>query len=565
MVVKELLRDKIFLKILLIILAVLSVYCFAPYWIKADIASLKTEDLFTSLIYSFRGPSERLDDMVIVSIDEESMVALGQRWPWPRDLFALAIDKLKDCSPASISIDLAFIGESVDKEADEAIVNAFDESGNIIIASHFDKEGRYILPSKTIRESVYAFGFINKPRDADLVVRRTRPLMMSTAGNVIDHSFALKTAVAYLGITMEDMSYDTSSRTFTFRSGEGARHDIALDNEEAFRITYSAKEELFNIVPFWKIISGELDPSLFKKKMVLFGITAELFHDIYETPLGLMPGVLLNANEILMYVEKTFIRKLPGWFIIFLQFLIAMIIFFITYKSGLGKGFFMLSVVVISVLIIKVVFSLRNVYFDFFGIAFSGTFSYFMTYGYKSIDLLIDNAILRREATIDTLTGLYVYRFFEVKLRSEFRRAKEAKGEDLSLIICDIDNFKSINDTYGHECGNVVLRDLAKVLSKFSRRGDAICRYGGEEFCFILPHTAKWGALEYAQRVLESVELHKFETAKGTLSITASFGVASMHDGARTPETLTKMADTALYEAKKTGKNKVSAYNNKDL
>ena len=138
------------------------------------------------------------------------------------------------------------------------------------------------------------------------------------------------------------------------------------------------------------------------------------------------------------------------------------------------------------------------------------------------------------------------------------------KGEDLSLIICDIDDFKAINDTYGHECGNTVLRDLAKVLSRFSRRGDAICRYGGEEFCFILPHTDKGTAVEYAQRVLEAVRSHRFSTLTGTLGITASFGVASLECGARTPETLTKMADTALYEAKKAGKNKVSVYS-KDL
>jgi diguanylate cyclase (GGDEF)-like protein len=381
--------------------------------------------------------------------------------------------------------------------------------------------------------------------------------MISTTGNVIDYSFALKTAAAYLGIPSENISYDQPSQSLIITPEKEEGYAIGIETGEVLPLTYVAKEESFATMSFWKIIAEEVDAAVFKDKIVVIGITAELFHDIYQTPLGLMPGVLLNANEILMYVTKTFTKKVYPPVILLIQMLLAVIVFVITYRAGLAKGFSALLASLIIAFSVKTYLLFHNVYFDFFGIFFAGISSYIITYSYKSIGLLIDNAILRREATIDTLTGLYVYRYFEVKLRSEFKRAKEIGNRELTLIICDIDNFKSINDTHGHEGGNAVLKDLAKVLNKFSRRGDAICRYGGEEFCFILPQATKEGALEYAERSRKAIEEHDFVIPKGgPLKITASFGIALMEDDVPDSAALIKRADSALYDAKRAGKNK---------
>jgi diguanylate cyclase (GGDEF)-like protein len=131
-------------------------------------------------------------------------------------------------------------------------------------------------------------------------------------------------------------------------------------------------------------------------------------------------------------------------------------------------------------------------------------------------------------------------------------------SEPLSCVMCDIDKFKSVNDTYGHQAGDAVLRQFAKILQGEAREIDRIGRYGGEEFLLLLPGTVLDAAVTFADRVRKAVEEHTFTFDGGTLKRTASFGVSGWpHPAITHCETLVKMADDALYVAKETGRNKV--------
>ena len=168
----------------------------------------------------------------------------------------------------------------------------------------------------------------------------------------------------------------------------------------------------------------------------------------------------------------------------------------------------------------------------------------------------IDNARLYELAITDELTNLYIYRYFRQRLDNEIKRSRRYFFP-LALIILDIDHFKRVNDTYGHQCGDFVLKELAKIIKEEVREVDISCRYGGEEFTVILPETDLEGASTLAERLRESVEEHSFLFKKQLLKITISLGVAELSPSLSGIEELINLADIALYQAKEGGRNKV--------
>jgi len=160
--------------------------------------------------------------------------------------------------------------------------------------------------------------------------------------------------------------------------------------------------------------------------------------------------------------------------------------------------------------------------------------------------------MLLKQSTEDPLTGIYNRRYLENKLE-EYVKLAQRHNRPLSLIMFDIDFFKHINDTFGHDVGDKVLKAVAKVVSENIRNTDIFTRYGGEEFVIIAPETTKEDAKILAEKLRSLIRNLHFEEG---INVTCSFGVVSLekHD---TKETLLKRADEALYEAKKTGRNKV--------
>lgn len=169
--------------------------------------------------------------------------------------------------------------------------------------------------------------------------------------------------------------------------------------------------------------------------------------------------------------------------------------------------------------------------------------------------IAIENARLYTEAITDSLTGLYHHKYFMMRLREEMERAKRYQ-RGLSLLMLDIDYFKTINDVCGHLAGDKVLVGLANLIKGNGRNVDVVARYGGEEFAVILPDTNQEGAWTMAKRLRERAESTAFD---GNLKITVSIGVASLESPLKKiePEDLVATADKALYQAKKNGRNRV--------
>lgn len=159
----------------------------------------------------------------------------------------------------------------------------------------------------------------------------------------------------------------------------------------------------------------------------------------------------------------------------------------------------------------------------------------------------------------DPLTCLYNRRFLMDDLERKMHEA-EKKGKSLSLIILDIDRFKKINDTYGHQCGDTVITIVAEASQARMRSGDIVARYGGEEFVIVLPETTLPEALSIAERLRSSIQSMKLPHPMENLTVTLSLGVAAFpSDKVSDVDSLFRQADEALYRAKQNGRNRVEA------
>ena len=185
-------------------------------------------------------------------------------------------------------------------------------------------------------------------------------------------------------------------------------------------------------------------------------------------------------------------------------------------------------------------------------------FAYLTSQAAVSVENVDLHETVQRQAVTDELTGLFNHRRFQEVMAAEVERARRYDAE-MGLIMLDIDNFKRVNDTYGHMQGDMVLREVARVLRQSAREIDEPARYGGEEMAVALPQTDLDGAYRFAERVrkrIEALELPLLD-GDGILRVTASFGAASLSTAPQSDkEGLVAAADAALYRAKRSGKNR---------
>ena len=184
-------------------------------------------------------------------------------------------------------------------------------------------------------------------------------------------------------------------------------------------------------------------------------------------------------------------------------------------------------------------------------------FSYLAGQVARSMENVQLHETTARRSVTDELTGLSNRRAFDDALNAEIERSKRF-GTELGLVLIDLDDFKQVNDTYGHPQGDVVLREVARVLRESSREVDHPARYGGEELAAVLPGTDLEGAFNRAERIRELIAQLRIPRLDGvgTLTVTASCGVASARASSADARALVQAADSALYDAKRSGKNK---------
>lgn len=213
--------------------------------------------------------------------------------------------------------------------------------------------------------------------------------------------------------------------------------------------------------------------------------------------------------------------------------------------APLMKGNEILGVIAIKELKLK-----KNLTFD--DIRMLSILSNLSTLALKNANLFLTVKI---QSITDGLTKLYNHRYFQQFLKKEMDRARRY-GNSLSIILTDIDHFKKFNDVYGHQAGDFVLAETARIVKNTIRDVDLAARYGGEEFCVIFPEIDKQKAFIAAERVRKAIESATYQWNDQELRVTTSIGVSSFPDDADEPAQLIKKVDAALYVAKESGRNR---------
>ena len=180
-----------------------------------------------------------------------------------------------------------------------------------------------------------------------------------------------------------------------------------------------------------------------------------------------------------------------------------------------------------------------------------------------NVSTALRSTIHYSQAITDDLTGLYTRKYFEERIRQAMEQSLRYSSQ-CSLLLLDIDHFKAINDTYGHNCGDQVLREVSKLLADSARKSDVVGRLGGEEFVFLLAETGELGAIQYAERLRADIADLTIQYEDKEVKVTASFGITTYHSRLGTMEyKFIEEADHAMYLAKKAGRDRVQAIKKK--
>lgn len=556
-----------------------------------DTIENRTFDLRQSILIN-EGTKKANQDIVIVAIDDatyEYILDNYGEWPLPRDTYAKIVNYLEKQNPRIIAFDLMFVKSLKSKnQADKELTEIFKKYNNVFTSMNFDNQSEDLrippnLPQKLtidiknnskidfsqltykncrtiIDEIINAtsnIGIINVSRSDDGILRKM-PLVVKYKNDYYPQ-LALKVGLNYLGENQTSFEIDKHSE---FKLGD---RKIYLDNDGSAILNWYGPAGTYTYIPMYQLIKAvngektELDYN-FSNKIIYFGTTAASLFDIKTVPTGkIYPGVEVQATYVNNIIDNNFIKKVNRGYTIALSILLALFIASVVTRvsSAFTASMMSLSAYFIYILVAYYSMKYENLWLEvvyplIFSIA-AFTFAYVVKYLIKSRDFEQQY----RLATTDGLTELYNHRYFQEQIRMQVEQSKRYNN-NFSLIIIDIDFFKKFNDTFGHQSGDAVLRQVAQTLKKNVRATDIVCRYGGEEMSIILPNTGKDEAFSTAQKICERVASKKFKLAgdKET-NVTISLGVSTFpYDGDNAPAII-EVADKRLYNAKNNGRNQV--------
>ena len=340
---------------------------------------------------------------------------------------------------------------------------------------------------------------------------------------------------------------------------------IFLDNDGSAILNWYGANGVYDQVPMYKlikVINGDAKDAGydFKNKIIYFGTTASALFDIKTTPADkTVPGVEVQATFVNNLLDNNFIIKTDKAVTIFSGIILALLIGFCVMRiaSAFTASFASVSIYFLYLLASYYAMKYFNIWLEVIYPLILSLLAFISAFIVKYLIKSRDFEQQYKLATTDGLTDLYNHRYFQEQMLMAVENSKRY-GTEFSLIILDIDFFKKFNDTFGHQAGDAVLRQVAHTLKKNVRATDIVCRYGGEEMSIILPNTPKDEAYTTAQKICERVASNKIKLSNDKESnVTISLGVATFpHDGS-TPSEIIDCADKRLYNAKHNGRNQV--------
>lgn len=536
-------------------------------------------------------------DIVIVAVDEASYEYILDKygeWPLSRDIYAKLVDYLESKNPRSIAFDLMFVKSFKSRpEADNALIDVFGKYNNVYTAMNLDNQPEDlrippVLPEKLsvnvenhsnkidfsnltftncrsilkgILDITSNVGMINVSR-ADDGILRSMPVFVKYYDKYYPQ-LGLKVGMDYIksveGYSPDKFIIDSNSNLLL-----GDRK-IYLDENGGAILNWYGSTATYQHIPMYKlikIVNGEMKDEGFDfhNKIIYFGTTASSLFDIKTVPVSrTYPGVEVQATYVNNILDNNFIRKMDKTYTILAGIIMALITGYIVMRvsSAFVASLASLSVYVVYILTGYYAMKFGNLWIEMVYPLLLAVIAFISAFIVKYLIKSRDFEQQYKLATTDGLTDLYNHRYFQEQMRMQIENSKRYETE-FSLIILDIDFFKKFNDTFGHQAGDAVLRQVAQTLKRNVRATDIVCRYGGEEMSIILPNTGKDVAYSTAEKICKRVSDNKFRLiGDKEVTVTISLGVSTYPYDGNTASELIEAADKRLYNAKHNGRNQV--------
>jgi diguanylate cyclase (GGDEF)-like protein len=491
---------------------------------------------------------------VVIAIDDESNRRMDLQWPWSREVYSRALAHLADLRPAVVAMDFVLIGRGPEPDSDRALAETLKKLPNLVLASYFTASGEFFGTHPVFSGGAQATGFVNHYISSDDVIR---------LGNVVwDHggktlyAFAVETAYRFLGLNPRDWVQPYPDRVrfgLPEPGGTAVRfREATVEAQSTIWISYRYRDSDFKIIPFWRLYENRIEPSEIAGKLVLLGTTASVFHEIHPSPFGMIPGVLIQANYTLQFLEGDFIRRMPRIVEFCLALLGLLLIALTRSRRQQIARFFCTSLFSLSILALSLaLFIGANLILDTLSILFIVSAAYGIFTGYQLLTAYMENRELEHEVNHDNLTDLYSARYFQIKAGRIFDEFRQ-ENRELCYAMMDVDNFKKINDNHGHDAGNAVLKAVGGAIKNNTRRHDLAARFGGDEFVVLFLDAGIEAVKMNLERIRSEVRAIKLSGDASVPEVTLSIGVASSrHPDVKSADDLLHFADGAMYRVKK--------------
>ncbi len=527
-------RDKQFLQPLLIWLVFLIWYIFFAAGPFTGVR-LKTLDFFSSLKYYFSPSPSSSNQIVIVAIDKVSRQELNLKWPWGRGVIAQLLMRISANSPKVIGIDLIFSGASEDPSEDRKLADAIGSSVPTVISYRWVR-GEKELPLDIFRENAWGVGFVNKPKDVDEVMRNARVFIRTKDG--IELSLETEIVCALYGITHKDIILKDNILCL--------RKEICIPVSKGgiTPINYTMFPAEFTIVPAYLVLKNKIPSSYFKNKIVLIGYTDPLMHDEHLTPMGMLPGIVIVGNTLLMILDRNFLYNAP------LFPLLALVV--IGGASIIGasrrKSFSVFSFLTFSFFVLLVfIFTflrIKNIQLDYFSVFFVLFMAYVVSVVYRYAYLIYYNNKLKNIAVHSPLTGFYTRRYFSLKWEQDFQHHFVSS----CLVLVEMKNYHALIRDFEFD----EIKELIKMWADYlrTRMENSIGRvmfgqFGVYRFAVAVYGRRKEVIVRKVQDVLVQCKKVNFKLGEKAVSIEMK-GVIACGDSEKK-----KDASTVLFQAEK--------------
>jgi len=552
------------------------------------------KNYFNDTVQYISSQEKYFTDSVVVDVDDSSLKILQKdfgHWPYTRDKYAIIIEFLQSMGVKNIVFDIKFVdprvGDNIFKSTITKYDNVFFVTSvlNEDIPVSLDEQKRLeqmawstdssipalkysslLLPHESVLSSntIYKLGITAVSEDSDGIIRSI-PLLYNVDSKILP---SLLLRVKSPSTDIPKINYDSKANELSMNDKKWN-----VDKENKIKLFYPKNANSIISIPFYKISEVALNKksisnnSFLKNKTVFIGSSAFL-SDRINTPRGAMSGSYLLAIAYESLKNNQIIKTNNK---VLNSILLLIAILFSFYLSS-RKEIYNKNVLVVTSLSIGVVFvygfiSLKyfyletNLFCSLLVITFSIIFTvinYQQSLSKYNQKLIEETKKLYNEANCDTLTGLLNRRGFDEQYRKYKEIITKTKSSKTAcLAVVDLDHFKSVNDTYGHDIGDIVLQKFGKLLKEDLREIDVPARWGGEEFVILLRNTTIDESIIVLNRVRELCQQMQIQTPQGLLTVTISIGVTHIEDLNETIDSYVKKADIGLYQAKQSGRNRV--------